>query len=57
MFVYVCCIQLKMCVGYTELGNRVRPTARGCHEDIPAAHGGEKKKCWLLQYFGNMGPV
>ncbi len=44
MFVYVYCIQLKMCVGYTELGNRVRPTARGCHEDIPAAHGGDKKR-------------
>jgi hypothetical protein len=33
-----------MCVGYTELGNGTRPTARGCHGDILIANGEDLKK-------------
>jgi hypothetical protein len=32
---------VQLSVGYTELGNGARPTARGCHGDFLAAHGGD----------------
>jgi hypothetical protein len=35
-----------MCVGYIDLGNGVRPTARGGYGDIFAAHGGDKN--WFV---------
>ncbi len=38
IYVYVH-IRLKMCLGYSELGNGARLTAKGYREDILEAHG------------------
>jgi hypothetical protein len=43
LLMLICHIQLKMCIGYTELGNVTGSTARGCLGDTPAAHGEDKK--------------
>jgi hypothetical protein len=34
----------KLCVSYIELENRVKLTERGCHGDVPTAHGGDKNE-------------
>ncbi len=56
MFMFAYHIRLKMCVGYTELGNRVRPTAGGLPWGYSHRTWGRKKNCLVASVDWIMGP-